>query len=365
MLTSHMPGHDVEARLALFRSAGIALADAEVIAGERRTADDVRNALTSGAYGVRLSLIAWHRSLGEARRILDEAQRRDVRVLCTPDDEYPRWLRATTDRPPVLYVKGTLRPDDACVACVGTRTPTPFGEEVTKRIAMRLVELEPRLVIVSGLALGVDTIAHRAALAGNGRTVAVLANGLDTVYPRENAALAEAILGAGGALVSEQDFGAPAQARNLVLRDRIQSGLSLATIVMQTDLRGGTTHTVRFALSQQRLLFAAVPALDLPIEPASRGPVALTRHTGRELAMELQASGAYAALLRESFGDRPVARAIRGRDDYRAVLEGIEEQWRRGPRALPTAARRQVQLGLGGAISIAKEAVPARRAGRH
>lgn len=128
---------------------------------------------------------------------------------------------------------------------------------MTQRIVEQLVNAD--WTIVSGLALGIDSVAHAATLGKKGRAIAVLAGGLDNVYPKENTRLAEEILASGGALVSEQPFGVPAIPRNLIQRDRLQSGLSVGTFVMQTDVKGGSMHTVRYTLQQERLLFAPVP----------------------------------------------------------------------------------------------------------
>jgi DNA processing protein len=200
---------------------------------------------------------AWIAATDRTRRILDQAERLGVRVLTAFDEGYPTLLRSVPDSPPVLYVKGHLRAGSRQVACIGTREPSRFGTAVTRRLVALLVE--HRWGIVSGLARGIDAVSHRAALAGDGYTVAVLGSGLDKVSPAENRALAEEIVERGGALVSEQPFGVPGRPVNQIRGCRLQSGLSVATIVMQTDLAGGSMHTVRSALAQGRLLVAPVP----------------------------------------------------------------------------------------------------------
>ncbi len=134
-----------------------------------------------------------------------------------------------------------------------------------------------------------------------------MAGGLEAIYPRRNAKLAEAILDKGGVLISEQTFGVPAIARNLVQRDRLQSGLSVATFVMQTDIKGGSMHTVRFTLLQERLLFAPVPRARHALEPKSQGILAMTQMSAREFSKVASASGNYQHLLMQKFGDAPVA----------------------------------------------------------
>jgi DNA processing protein len=198
--------------------------------------------------------------------------------------------------------------------------------------------------IVSGLALGVDSLSHQAALDSGAHTVAILANGLEAVYPKKNARLAADILSSGGALLSEQPFGTPAIPRNLVQRDRLQSGMSAGTIVMQTDIIGGSMHTVRFTLLQGRLLFTPAPYGPHMDEPKSRGILALSRVPGRELARMLEAEGDYAALLERAFGDRPVATPIAGRTDYEKLFSMLDQV--ANCEAPPTNAGRNPQLGL-------------------
>jgi DNA processing protein len=222
-----------------------------------------------------------------------------------------------------LFVKGTLRPGQRNVACIGTREPSTFGLQVTRRIVEVLTSAG--WSIVSGLAIGVDTEAHKSALDCGGHTVAILANGLDHVYPKANQRLAEQILEAGGAVISEQRFAVPPAARNLVQRDRLQSGMSQATIVMQTDIIGGSMHTVRFTLQQGRLLFAPVPQGRHAEEAKSRGILALTQQNGAALASSIARDPTYAALLRGKFRDVPPAMGLNGKDDYELMLQKLEE----------------------------------------
>jgi len=251
------------------------------------------------------------------------AEKHGVQLLSLFGEEYPPLLKAIPDPPPVLYVKGVLGEALRCVACVGTRSPSLFGRTVSQRLTRVLAE--NGWTVVSGLAIGVDAISHQAALDAGGRTVAVLANGLDSVYPSENQALARRILDQGGALVSEQPFGARASARCLVQRDRIQSGMSLAVFAMQTDIKGGTMHTVRFALQQGRTVFVPAPPPGYSSEEKSRGIRALAERTGRELPEILAAAPDYARLLRGRFAAQPPAIALRGREEYPDVLARLGE----------------------------------------
>lgn len=259
----------------------------------------------------------------KANRLLDEAERQSVRVLPIFDAEYPDALRALSDRPVVLFVKGRLPPRRS-VACIGTREPTEFGVKVTGRIVEQLVASD--WTIVSGLAIGIDTLSHEAALAHTGRTVAVLAGGLDSIYPKANTRLAGEILDNEGALISEQPFGVPPSPRNLVQRDRLQSGLSVATFVMQTDIKGGSMHTVRFTVQQDRLLFAPVPQGRHAEEPKSQGILAMTQMAATSFADAVRAEGDYRRVLTARFGVSPVAMPLSSRADYASMLDRLEHR---------------------------------------
>lgn len=192
-----------------------------------------------------------------------------------------------------------------------------------------------------------SSVVHEAALAAHGHTVAVLANGLDSVYPKQNAALAARILDNGGAWLSEQPFGTPAIGRNLVHRDRLQSGMSITTIVMQTDVVGGSMHTVRYTLMQGRLLVAPVPPGAHAEEPKSRGIVALTQKTGADLSRLVEAQGAYAELLTQRYARRPVAIPLAGRDEYGQFLNLLESMLAEGSGTTwTTTVQSAPQLGL-------------------
>ncbi len=237
------------------------------------------------------------------------------------DERYPTLLRSVPDSPLVLYIKGHLGTGLRHVACIGTREPSRFGTAVTRRLVALLVEHQ--WGIVSGLARGIDAESHRATLAQGGYTVAVLGSGLDKVSPTENRALAEEIVERGGALVSEQPFGVPGRPVNLIQGCRLQSGMSVATVVMQTDLAGGSMHTVRFTLAQGRLLVAPVPRGKLAEEPRSQGLVALTESTGAQLADLLEVSGDYRQILLGRFAKLAPAFPVRSRADYPDLLRKL------------------------------------------
>lgn len=213
---------------------------------------------------------------------LERAERAGVRLITREQPGYPRALAQIPAAPPLLYVKGRLEEvDDWSVAVVGTRSPTTYGREATRRLAGDLAGAG--VTIVSGLAIGVDTVAHHAALAAGGRTIAVLASGLDQVYPERNRALAEQIV-ASGALISEFPIGTRPIPQLFPVRNRIISGLALATLVTEGGVQSGALITVRNALEQGRDVFA-VPG---PIfSPKSEGPNQLIRD-GAGLVMSAQ-----------------------------------------------------------------------------
>jgi DNA processing protein len=187
-------------------------------------------------------------------RELEILERAGVAALSWNDQRYPARLKETVDAPPVLYFRGTLSEDDeAALAVVGTRRPTDYGYRVTGDLCAALAHRG--LTIVSGLALGIDTRAHRATLDAGGRTVAVLGNGLDTVYPRENARLADRIISEGGAVISEFALGARPEASNFPRRNRIISGITLGTLITEAGETSGTRWTVYHALEQNREIF--------------------------------------------------------------------------------------------------------------
>jgi len=199
-------------------------------------------------------------SLVQARDELDPAaelarvETAGVDVLTWEDPRYPEHLRTIYDPPPVLYVRGELRPeDDWAVAMVGTRRASAYGREAARTLAGDLARAG--VTIISGLARGIDGQVHRAALEVGGRTIAVLGSGIDIIYPWENSKLAEEIVGH-GALVSEYGLGIPPEASNFPPRNRIISGLSRGVVVVEAGERSGALITADFAADQGRDVFA-------------------------------------------------------------------------------------------------------------
>ena len=317
--------------LTLLTLRGVGPRRAERIAAQFATLGDVRDAraeqltkvMPGGTAGELNYKCAWERAFAHTARVLEDARKHSVRVLAPSDSEYPAWLREIRDRPPVVYVKGQLDTGRRYVACIGTREPSRFGAVVTERITCHLVE--HGWGIVSGLAIGIDTVAHRSTLDAKGHTVAVLANGLEAVYPKANEGLADEIVACGGALLSEQPFGVPALPRNLISRDRLQSGMSAGTIVMQTGIVGGSMHTARFTLLQGRRLLAPVPRGMHAEDAKSQGLLALTGRSGARLSALLGAKGKYRNVLESVYRDKPPAVPIKGCADYSMMLEQLSE----------------------------------------
>ena len=199
------------------------------------------------------------RAQAAAELQLETAERHNARILSPFDDAYPSLLRELPDRPELLFVRGDLMPsvDAPAVAIIGTRNPTRAGRTTAEHLATQVTEHGSS--VISGLATGIDEVAHRACLDANGHTVAVLAHGLDSTYPKQNAALAESIVSTGGVLVTEYPFGTQPRGPRFVARDRLQAGLACAVMLVQTDLTGGSWHAAQAIMRYHRLLAYPVP----------------------------------------------------------------------------------------------------------
>jgi DNA processing protein len=190
-----------------------------------------------------------------------------VTLLTYRDSNYPRRLLTTHDYPPLLYIKGQLTAaDELAVAVVGSRRASSYGRHVAEKLAADLAH--HGITVVSGLARGIDSMAHRGALAAGGRTLAVLGSGIDVIYPPEHHTLGEQIVRC-GALISEFPLGSQPDAGHFPRRNRIISGLSLGVVVVEAGLRSGALLTARFALDQGREVFAVPGSIEAP---GSQGP---------------------------------------------------------------------------------------------
>lgn len=197
---------------------------------------------------------------------MEKLNRYGVKVLTWHDEDYPSRLKEIYDYPPLIYVRGSLLPEDEwCLAVVGTRRATVYGRQVTEEIVTDLAQ--NKITIVSGLAKGIDTVAHHSALEAGGRSIAIFASGLDIVYPAENANLARHIMQQ-GALISEYPLGTKPRADNFPRRNRIMSGLSLGVLVIEAGESSGALITAHLALEQNREVFAIPGSI---LSPASIG----------------------------------------------------------------------------------------------
>jgi DNA processing protein len=199
---------------------------------------------------------------------LAEVEQAGASLLTWEMPTYPKYLREIPNPPPLIYYQGELRAQDQwAVAVVGTRRLTSYGRQVTQDLVAGLVQ--NNVTIVSGLARGIDAIAHKTAVELGGRTLAVLGSGLDCVYPAENRTLAQEIAQGQGAIISEYGLGVQPEAKNFPPRNRIISGLSLGVIIVEAGERSGALITTNFALEQNREVFAVPGNINSPV---SRGP---------------------------------------------------------------------------------------------
>jgi DNA processing protein len=221
-------------------------------------------------------------NLAMARQQIEQAEKCGCRLLTFWEAEFPALLKKIYDPPALLFVKGELRAeDDSAVAIVGTRAPTEYGKLATERLTAALAAR--RMTIVSGLARGVDTVAHQTALQSGGRTLAVLGSGLDYIYPPENHRLAQEIA-QHGALISEYFFGAKPDAVNFPRRNRIISGLAFGVLIVEAGEESGALITAHIALDQGREVFAVPGSI---FSPKSLGPHRLIQE-GAKLIMTVE-----------------------------------------------------------------------------
>ncbi len=192
----------------------------------------------------------------KAEREIEEVRQLAGEILILDDGVYPALLREIYDPPIVLYVKGQWSEclDQPCIAIVGSRRCSTYGQNSALMLARELAQRG--VTIISGLARGIDAMAHRGALEAGGRTVAVMGTGLDEVYPRDHRKLAQQILDGGGALVSQFPLGTPPVSENFPYRNRVISGLSLGVLVIEAAENSGSLITARLAMEQNREVFA-------------------------------------------------------------------------------------------------------------
>lgn len=222
---------------------------------------------------------------------LTKLKRNSVKVAAGNEPDYPARLKEIFDWPPLLYIRGDLLPEDDCaLGVVGTRRASAYGRQAAEEIVRDLAQ--SRVTIVSGLARGIDAVAHRTAIDAGGRTLAVTGCGLDLVYPSEHLALARSIM-EHGALISEFPLGTKPKAEHFPQRNRIISGMSLGVLVVEAGDSSGALNTARWALEQNRDVFAVPGSI---FSPASLGTNRLIQegaklvHSAADILEELNLS---------------------------------------------------------------------------
>jgi DNA processing protein len=257
-------------------------------------------------------------NLLQTRRDLDVAaewaqiDKFGVQVITLLDDDYPANLRQIDTPPPLLYVRGTLLPSDEwAIGIVGTRRASVYGREVAHTLGRDLAAAG--ITVVSGLALGVDTVAHRAAIEAGGRTLAVLGSGVDQIYPPDNRGLAQQIMQQ-GALISEYPLGVRPDAGNFPPRNRIISGLSRGVVIVEASTRSGALITAKFAAEQGRDVFAVPGSI---LNPGSAGCNALIQQGATPL---LAAQDVLNQLQLDQVAAHNAARAVIAADPQEAEI---------------------------------------------
>lgn len=277
-------------------------------------------------------------TMDTAREQLDRTRELGGVVITRADDAYPACLHEIFASPPILYVRGdiTILRKHA-VAMVGARSPTVYGKQAARKIAEELAQ--HNLVVISGLARGIDAVAHEAALDAGGKTVAVLGSGIDKVFPASNRALGERIINS-GCIVSEFPLGVPPEAYNFPRRNRIISGCAAAVVVVEAGEKSGSLITARYALQQGREV-CAVPG---PINsPLSRGTFNLIKdgaqpvRSGHELAESLTALTIPRLLHHGEMVPEPISETVFTQDE-RNVLDVLSSTQ---PQRIDTIAEQQ------------------------
>lgn len=222
----------------------------------------VDKCIKQGVISLKKELIEddFKKAFDKASKIIEDSFEKGIKIISKYDNDFPTSLKTLVDAsgkdisPIILNYKGNVRilNEKKSVAVIGTRNPTPEGEEAGTYYSRYFAENGYN--IVSGLALGCDSIAHKGALSVNGMTTAVLAHGLHTISPKKNESIAKEILENGGVLLSEYFIGTPAYTTYFVERDRLQAGLAQATIVVQCGMKSGTMHAARTTMNNNRIL---------------------------------------------------------------------------------------------------------------
>jgi DNA processing protein len=313
------------------------------------------------------SLEDWGGRAAEFRRALDgysdrwpgekrRAEKLGLRLLCALDPEYPEGFRRLRDAPPALYVRGALAPVDSLgIAVVGARRPTAYGRAAAERLSRELAEAG--VTVVSGLARGVDAVAHEAALGAGGRTVGILGSGFDRFYPREHQALADRMAGQ-GAVITEFPLASPPEAGHFPRRNRLIAALAAGVVVVEAAERSGALITAALAAEQGREVFA-VPGSVFSL--MSRGPHRLIKQGAApvESASDvLESLGVFQDFFRRAAARPAVPKSPAGVSPEANTLWGalsldpvhIDDLARRARLPVADAARELLTLELAGRV---------------
>ncbi len=251
----------------------------------------------------------------DLEKVWKKIESQNNHILTWEDEAYPQRLKEIDQPPPVLYLRGDYLPDDLfAVAIVGTRRVTPYGRQITEELSSFLVA--NGITVISGLARGIDAIAHQTALKAGGRTIGVLGSGVDKIYPPEHRTLAEKMMER-GAIISDYAPGTPPDASNFPPRNRIISGLSLAVVVVEAGETSGALITAEFAAEQGREVFAVPGSI---LAPQSKGTNKLIQNGALSL---LSVNDLMQALDLNRIGEQKTARKIIPSDETEARLMSV------------------------------------------
>lgn len=256
-------------------------------------------------------------SFAKGAEIIEYSYENNIKLIGFGDSDYPIALKNISSPPIILNALGNYKAlnELPCAAVIGTRQPSDYGRQIGERIGFRLGE--SGINVVSGLALGCDSAGHIGCLRAHGITTAVLAHGLDTIYPKENRGLAQAILDNNGCLLSEYFVKTRGLPVFFVERDRIQAGLSKCTIVVETDIKGGTMHTVRNTLEYNRILAAFYHPADRRNDK-SRGNEMLIQNGE---ATRIQTQDDITTLINKI---NPINLEQRSKPEFQQLIDGIQ-----------------------------------------
>jgi DNA processing protein len=248
----------------------------------------------------------------DLEKVWKKIESQNIHILTWEDEAYPQRLKEIDQPPPVLYIRGEYLPEDLfAVAIVGTRRVTAYGRQITEELASFLIA--NGITVISGLARGVDAVAHQTALKAGGRTIGVLGSGVDKIYPPEHRTLAEKMIES-GAVISDYAPGTPPDASNFPPRNRIISGLSLAVVVIEAGETSGALITAEFAAEQGREVFAVPGSI---LAPQSKGTNKLIQNGALPL---LSVNDLMQALDLTRMGEHKTARKMLPADETEARL---------------------------------------------